>query len=119
MMVFFLAAIFVVCFCHSPHSKSSPPTTALDFQDKIFLNEDTLQLVIEKPNDFKSEPLVYKRKRLCQEAEKEILTKLYELYPKSKKFVPKTEIRHKLYTEGGGCLLVVQYHAPNLRKDIQ
>ncbi|MCS6984873.1 MAG: hypothetical protein NZM25_07105 [Leptospiraceae bacterium] len=90
-----------------------------DLFENHFLNEDSLQLRVVVENDGKLEPLVYKRERLCQEAEKKAQQKLYEDYPKAKKIMPNMEILYKLYTEQGGCMLIVRFSAPGLKKELE
>ena len=101
---------FFICFLISFYS-CTRKIIIIDASDLIkndhWINQDTLQIIVyEKPQQ-KGIPFKYQRESSCQKARENIKDTFYKLYSGYDINQVDIKVKYTLYTQDGGCGLVV------------
>ena len=85
-------------------------------KNKYWINNNTLQLVIEEQGSNLKIPITDKRELSCSAALSKIKTEFTKLYPKYE--VPQTAIKYTMFLPNGGCKIIVWYNETNLKNKL-
>ena len=87
-------------------------------KDAHWVDKNTLQIIVHGRSQDKNVPFKYQRQLSCQNAKENIKNTFYEMHPDYDFDDLDIEIKYTLYTQQGGCGLVVWLSKNSLSEEI-